>query len=95
MLGQLISSLDEPDVALRLLVALDETALQRRIDDAAAASGRTREDILASTVRGFLETASDDEWLQLIGIMGRATDPGLAAMRAILEKALPGARELP
>ncbi|WP_281004751.1 hypothetical protein [Mesorhizobium hawassense] len=36
-----------------------------------------------------MDTASDDLWTQLIGIMNRAQDPGLAAMRAILDKALP------
>jgi hypothetical protein len=38
-----------------------------------------------------LETASDDHWLQLVGIMNRAPDPGLAAVRAIPARALPAA----
>jgi hypothetical protein len=44
-------------------------------------------------VRSFVETASDDLWTQLVGIMNRAEDPGLAAMRAILVKAFPPAKE--
>jgi hypothetical protein len=48
---------------------------------------------MASTVHGFLDTASDDHWLQLVGIMNRARDPGLAAIRAILDKALPSEKE--
>jgi hypothetical protein len=89
MLGNLIVSLDDPKVATDLLAALDEPALLRRLAAAAEESGRPPGDIVASAVRNFMETAPDDLWTQLIGIMNRAEDPGLTAMRAILEKALP------
>jgi len=95
MLGQLIAALDEPDVAGRLVAALDAPSLQERIALAADTSGRDATEVVAASVRGFLDTASDEEWLQLVGIMGRAADPGLAAMRAILERALPRTEERP
>jgi hypothetical protein len=88
MLGRLIDSLDNPETALRLLAALDEPVLVENLAVAASSAGRPVLDVIASTVRGFLETASDDHWVQLIGIMNRAKDPGLAAVRAILTKAL-------
>ncbi len=72
-----------------LLAAVDEPALLTRLAAAAEESGRLPADIVGSAVRNFMETASDDLWTQLIGIMNRAEDPGLTAMRAILEKALP------
>lgn len=93
MLGRLIDSLDDPQVALGLVVALDEPALLQRLTAAADATGRPPADVMATAVRSFLETASDDHWLQLVGIMSRAQDPGLAAMRAILTKALPTAED--
>ena len=89
MLGNLIASLDDPKVAMNLLAALDEPALLMRLAVAAEESGRPPVDIVGSVVRNFMETAPDDLWTQLIGIMNRAEDPGLTAMRAILEKALP------
>ena len=89
MLGRLIESLDDPQVALSLIAALDDSALSERLAVAAGAANRPQSDVVAATVRGFLESASDDHWLQLIGVMNRAEDPGLAAMRAILAKALP------
>ena len=49
---------------------------------------------MASALRYFMETASEDYWVQLIGIMSRAEDPGLAAIRAILTKALPDTAEV-
>ncbi|MHB8885592.1 MAG: hypothetical protein ACYC5H_11040 [Methylovirgula sp.] len=89
MLGKLIESLDDPKVALGLIATLDDSTLSERLAVAAKSAGRPQSDIVAATVRGFLESASDDHWLQLIGVMNRAEDPGLAAMRAILAKALP------
>lgn len=93
MLGNLIASLDDPKAAMAVIAALDEPALAARLTAAADASSCSPADIVGSAVRNFVDTASDDLWTQLIGIMNRAQDPGLAAMRAILEKALPGTRE--
>jgi len=93
MLGNLIASLEDPKAAMAIIAAFNEPALLARLAAAADASGRSPVDIVGSAVRNFVDTASDDLWTQLIGLMNRAQDPGLAAMRAILEKALPGAGE--
>jgi hypothetical protein len=89
MLGNLIATLDDPKAVTALLAALDEPTLLTRVAIAAEESGWLPADIVASAVRKFMDTASDDLWTQLIGIMNRAEDPGLTAMRAILERALP------
>ncbi|WP_245478224.1 hypothetical protein [Mesorhizobium sp. M4B.F.Ca.ET.049.02.1.2] len=74
---------------MAVIAAFEEPSLAARLTAAADASGRSPVDIVGSAVRNFVDTASDDLWTQLIGIMNRAQDPGLAAMRAILEKTLP------
>jgi hypothetical protein len=51
MLGQWIDSLDDPDVAIRLVAALEEPLLLKRLT--AAAEGRPVADVIASTVHGF------------------------------------------
>jgi len=89
MLGTLIASLDDPQVTTRMLALLDDPELAARLEAAAGSLGRAPAEVTASLVRTFVETASDDVWLQLIGIMNRADDPTLAAVRAILTKALP------
>jgi len=89
MLGHLIAALDDPKVALDLVAALDEPALVARLTAAADAEGREPAEIIASTVWSFLDSACDDHWVQLVGIMNKSDDPGLSAVRAILTKALP------
>ncbi len=89
MFGALIDSLDDPVVAAGLIQALDAPALGARLFMAAGEAQVESAEFIATTVRDFLETASDDHWVQLIGIMNRAEDPGLAALRAILMKSLP------
>ncbi|MBN9282181.1 MAG: hypothetical protein J0H37_08015 [Hyphomicrobium denitrificans] len=91
MLGKLIDSLDDPVVAMNLVAALADPELEARLANAAEAEGRPTADVVATIVRNFLNAASDDHWVQLIGIMNRAKDPGLAALRAILASELPEA----
>ncbi|MGO4558159.1 hypothetical protein [Mesorhizobium sp. 2RAF21] len=78
---------------MAIVAAIDEPALSARLTAVADDSGCSPADIVGSAVRNFVDTAPDDLWTQLIGIMNRAQDPGLAAMRAILEKALHGTQE--
>ena len=89
MLGKLIDDLDDPNVVLDLVAALDAPDLLTRTGRAADAEGLTPSTYLATSVRAFVDEASDETWLQLVGIMNRAEDPSLAAMRAILEAVLP------
>jgi len=87
--GTLLASLDNPQTVERLIDALGVEGLAKRLENAAAAEAMEPADYFAAIVRSFMETASDDHFVQLIGIMNRSEDPGLAAVRAILNKVLP------
>ena len=89
MLGEIISRLEDPRVAEGLLNALDDPPLVRRLSAAAGDEGQSVTDALALAIRRFIDTATDDIWTQLIGILGRAEDPGLAAMHFMLQWAFP------
>jgi len=88
MFGSLIASLDNPKIAAALIEAVGIEGLAERLEQAAAAEGMQPAAYLAAVVRAFMETASDDHFVQLIGIMNRAEDPGFAVIRAILHKVL-------
>ena len=83
MLGELIATLDRPDVANVVLMSLDPPiALQ--IEQLAAAASMTVADFAAGAVREFIERADDDLWFQLLTIIRKAEDPGLAAVQTVL-----------
>jgi hypothetical protein len=84
MLGDLMTHLDRPDVAANVLTTLDPiVALQ--IAKRAAAETMTSADFVAGAVRDFVERADDDLWFQLLTIIRKAEDPGLAAIQTILQ----------
>ena len=83
MLGDLIANLDRPDVAAAVLTTLDPI-VATRIERRAAAAAMGVADFAAGAVRDFVERADDERWLQLLTIMRKAENPGLAAIQAIL-----------
>ena len=83
MLGELIAQLDRPDVADGVLTTLD-TRVAGRIELQAAAASMPVADFVAGAVREFVERADDDLWFQLLTIVRKSDDPGLAAVQTIL-----------
>jgi hypothetical protein len=83
MLGDLIAALDRPEVISHVLATLDpELAanLAKRAAQASMAVG----DFSAGAVRAFLDEADDELWFQLVTVMRKSEDPGLAAVQTIL-----------
>jgi hypothetical protein len=83
MLGDLIAQLDQPRVAASVLTVLDPGII-REIEQHAAVESMTVADFAAGAVRAFVEYAEDDLWFQLLTIIRKSDDPGLAAVRTIL-----------
>lgn len=83
MLGDLISQLDRPELAASVMETLDP-ALAVAIDARASDASMTVAEFVAGAVRSFVDTADDDLWFQLITVIRKAEDPGLAAVRTIL-----------
>ena len=84
MLGDLIAKLDRPGVAAAVLTTLDPV-IAGQIEKRAAAEAMPVADFVAGAVRDFVERADDDLWFQLITVMRKAEDPGVAAIHAILQ----------
>jgi hypothetical protein len=83
MLGDLIAQLDQPQIAATVLATLDPETM-KQIEQRAAAATMTCADFAAGAVREFIERADDDLWFQLLTIIRKSDDPGLAAVRTIL-----------
>ena len=83
MLGDLIAKLDHPDVTAAVLATLDPI-VATRIEQRSAAAAMAVADFAARAVRDFVEHADDERWFQLLTIIRRPENPGVAAIQAIL-----------
>ncbi|WP_349370126.1 hypothetical protein [Salinarimonas sp.] len=88
LLGDLIARLDDEVVALEALLGLGDLALLAEVETAAACVGLTAGAFAAQAVGLFASGASDDDWVTLIGSIGRAEDPGAACLKGMLAYAL-------
>jgi hypothetical protein len=83
MLGDLIAALDRPEVFSNVLATLDPE-LAANLAERAARVSMPVGDFSAGAVRAFLDEADDDLWFQLVTVMRKSEDPGLAAVETIL-----------
>jgi hypothetical protein len=87
-LGTLLSRFDDESVVLETLLAMDDLALMSRVQTAAEGAGTDVGSWAHEAVGRFIATADDERWLGLIGACSNTTDPGLVALRRMLESAL-------
>ncbi|HYF53002.1 MAG TPA: hypothetical protein VEA41_01950, partial [Salinarimonas sp.] len=59
-----------------------------QVESAAACQGMTPGEYAANAVALFSNTASDEDWVSIIGVMGRTQDPGSACLKRMVEFAL-------
>ncbi len=83
MLGELIARLDCPEVA-NSVVTTRPSDVAREIERRAGAASLSVADFVAGAVLEFMEGADDDLWFQLLTIVRKSHDPGLAAVQTIL-----------
>jgi hypothetical protein len=89
MLGEILRSLTNPaEAEATLLASGNELVLERARADAQS-EGTTAGAVAARAVRHVLDHAGEQIWLDLLGAMARTPEPGAAALRIILAKALP------
>ncbi len=88
MLGRLVEELTVPGVAEATLIDAGELALLARVEVAADGLAMTPGELAAFVARRWLALADDEDWLQLLAVMGRSDRPGLAGLVTILEQAL-------
>lgn len=88
LLGTLIRDLEDETRAMETLVALGDLPLLAQVETAAARDGLTPGAFAAQAVAIFANSAGDDEWVSLVGKIGRAEDPGAACLSAMIAFAL-------
>jgi hypothetical protein len=87
VLGDLLARFDDECTATEAVLKLGDlsllAALRKRADEEGVKLGA----YAALAVRRYAEDAPDEEWITLMGVLGRSADPGLAFISRALAHA--------
>ena len=84
LIGALLEKLSDEVFAIETLINLGDLGLLVRVEKVA-----TESEAIIQTVHNFTAKADADDWMQLMSTINRAEDPGGAALKQMLEIALP------
>lgn len=87
-LGTLLSRFDDEAVVVETLTVMDDQPLMARLRAAADREGTDVGTWAYEAVGRFILSADDGQWLGLVSGCSRASDPGLTALRHMLEAML-------
>jgi hypothetical protein len=88
LLGDVIAKFEDEAFVNETLLALDDLALTTEVVTAAARNDLSAGEFAAHSVGQFVNGASDEEWLTLIGLMSRVDNPGQVFLRRVLSNAI-------
>ena len=87
MLGDLLATLTDETIAIETIITGDLTLLAA-VREHAAAKGLDLATCIAQALKLYSDTASDEEWVTLMGIMNRSSEPADACLKRALAYAL-------
>ena len=88
LLGDLLNQLEHEAVAAETILHVGDLALIARLRGKAEAAALTLGAYASHLARTYADSATDDEWLTLIGQMGRADNPGAVYLERAFAKVL-------
>jgi len=91
LFGTLLEKLSDEAFAVETVISLGDLGLLVRVEKIATDNGIRIGEAITQTVHTFTAKADADHWVQLMGTINRAEDPGGAALKQMLEIALPHA----
>lgn len=87
-LGDLIKRFDDEASANETLFSLGDLALTARVVILAAENNMSTGEFAMQSVGKFVHGAGDEDWLNLVGQMSRANNPGAVFLRRVLSRAM-------
>lgn len=81
LLGDLLSRFDDEAIAAETILRVGDLATIAAMRQSADAVGLTLGAYASQAVRFYTDSASDEEWATLIGLMTRAEDPGAVCLK--------------
>jgi hypothetical protein len=89
MLGDLLASLTDETTAVETLLQLGDLTLLDAARGKAAEEGIELAACVTQTVQRYASTASDEEWVTLMGMLNRSQDPGATCLKRAFAYAQP------
>src|SRR5262245_65975246 len=89
LLGEVIARFEDEAFVSETLLALDDLALTARVATLSAENNMSAGEFATYAVGRFVNGASNEEWLTLIGQMSCAEDPGRVFLRRVLSNTVP------
>ena len=88
LLGDILSKLENDGEAAEVILGAGDLRLLAAMRQRAKAEGLDLAAYAKAAVQHYAAEASDEEWLTMMGQIGRAADPGLTCLRRAFEKAM-------
>lgn len=89
LLGKLLDSLGDETFAVETIIKLGDLGLLSHVEQIAANNDLSVGEVITQAVRQFAAHADADQWVQLMSLINKAEDPGSAALKQMLNVALP------
>jgi len=89
LLGTILERLSDEAFAQESVLNLGDLGLLLRVEQAATDKGLRFGEVVTRAVHEYTANADADHWVQLMGAINKAEDPGSAALKQMLEVALP------
>lgn len=89
LLGTLLDQLKDEAFARETVINLGDLGLLLRVEKVATDKDLKFGEAVTHTVHNFTANADADHWVQLMSAVNQADDPGAAALKQMLEVALP------
>ena len=83
-LGDILARFDDEAFAAETILGLGDLALVAALQKQAESSGVSLGTFAAVAVRRYAAAASDEEWITLMGALGRTDDPGGVCLKRAL-----------
>jgi len=81
LFGDLLARFGDESSATEAILSLGDLRLVAALRQRADAEGLELGAFAALAVQRYAEGASDEEWITLMGVLGRSADPGLAFVK--------------
>jgi hypothetical protein len=81
LLSDLLASFEDDAIAAETALRVGDIATLNGMRQHAEANGLTIGEYAQSAVRRFADGATDEEWVSLLGAMGRTNDPGATCLQ--------------